>query len=331
MIGPAWHRMNPSGHEVWVAGAGVLGLSIALSLQSQGIYARVFDPEPEGANASAVAAGLLAPISEAVLDPAAAPHFALLNAALAEWPAFAHTHGIQIDTEGSVLLGGPDRWRAALGLLGAEGRPTPDGMWVADPRIADPVGALKAMRAALKIPVEHRALSPSVEDGQLLVIAAGPGAVAWGAVIPELEHLSPVKGQIAVAPHGLLRGPTLRWSGGYLAPQPDGARIGATMETGRSDRVVESEVIQALASAALSHAPDLDLRDLHGQAGVRMETRDGLPLVGPARRPNTFLAVGARRNGWLLAPLVGRIIAAYVTGKDPGPWAQALHPGRFDP
>jgi glycine oxidase len=42
------------------------------------------------------------------------------------------------------------------------------------------------------------------------------------------------------------------------------------------------------------------------------------------------LAVGARRNGWLLAPLVARTVAAYVAGEDPGPHAARLDPRRFD-
>jgi glycine oxidase len=42
-----------------------------------------------------------------------------------------------------------------------------------------------------------------------------------------------------------------------------------------------------------------------------------------------FLAVGARRNGWLLAPLVADIVTAAVTGKDGGPWASRLDPSRF--
>jgi glycine oxidase len=41
------------------------------------------------------------------------------------------------------------------------------------------------------------------------------------------------------------------------------------------------------------------------------------------------LAVGARRNGWLLAPLVAQVVAACVTGRDAGPYAARLDPQRF--
>jgi glycine oxidase len=43
-----------------------------------------------------------------------------------------------------------------------------------------------------------------------------------------------------------------------------------------------------------------------------------------------LLAVGARRNGWLLAPLVAQVVAAYVASDDPGPFAARLDPRRFD-
>ena len=102
------------------------------------------------------------------------------------------------------------------------------------------------------------------------------------------------------------------------------------MEVGRADAAVEAEVIASLVTAARLQRPDLDAGGAYGQAGVRMQTADALPLAGPSRVPRTWLAAGARRNGWLLAPLVGSIIAAYCMGEDPGPWAARLDPGRFD-
>jgi glycine oxidase len=63
-------------------------------------------------------------------------------------------------------------------------------------------------------------------------------------------------------------------------------------------------------------------------AATRGATPDGLPLVGPVA-PGLAVALAPRRNGWLLAPLVGRLIAAYAAGADPGPHAAALDPLRF--
>jgi glycine oxidase len=63
---------------------------------------------------------------------------------------------------------------------------------------------------------------------------------------------------------------------------------------------------------------------------VRVTTPDGLPLVGWSRSPGVILAVGARRNGWLLAPLVANMVAAYVTDDNPGPDAAAMDARRFE-
>ena len=56
------------GATVIVAGAGVLGLSTALALADAGCAVTVCDPAAEAANASGVAAGMLAPAFETVLD-----------------------------------------------------------------------------------------------------------------------------------------------------------------------------------------------------------------------------------------------------------------------
>ncbi len=314
-----------------IAGAGVFGLSAALAALDQGLDVLVVDPTPDGLNASSVAAGLLAPIGEAVFDPDAAAHHGLLVEALGLWPAFAARAGLTLSDAGLIL---PTESGPALARLGVSAAPQAGGLFVqADPRVVDPPRALGALRAAVLAGggrIEPRAVaSEDWRASDLVILAHGAGGVDDVAA-PELSRLAPVKGQIAVLPHGPACGPTVRWPGGYLAPQPGGARVGATMEAGRRDTAVEPHVIAALITAAERHAPGLDRRGAYGQAGVRMQSPDALPLVGPSAAARTLLAVGARRNGWLLAPRVGRMIAAYCKGEDPGPWAARLHPSRFE-
>jgi glycine oxidase len=62
---------------------------------------------------------------------------------------------------------------------------------------------------------------------------------------------------------------------------------------------------------------------------VRAATPDGLPMAGFSAADGAILAVGARRNGWLLAPLVAQVVAACVMGRDAGPYAARLDPARF--
>ena len=71
------------------------------------------------------------------------------------------------------------------------------------------------------------------------------------------------------------------------------------------------------------------------RVGVRGATPDGLPMAGQAA-PGLWLALAPRRNGWLLAPLVGPVVSdaiegRSVTGGAPGPDAAALDPLRFTP
>jgi glycine oxidase len=121
----------------------------------------------------------------------------------------------------------------------------------------------------------------------------------------------------------------LRFALGYASGGIDGLCVGATMEPGRTDRVIDPAAVGQLGAAAQAISPALGWAFAIPQAAVRGASPDGLPMVGPSARPGVMLAVGARRNGWLLAPLVARTVAAYVGGRDPGPHAAMLDPRRF--
>ncbi len=317
--------------RVTVAGAGVFGLASALALLERDIEVLVVDPQPASSNASAVAAGLLAPVGEAIFDADAAMHYKLMVDALGLWPAFAVGAGVALSDDGLIV---PADAGAALARLELPLQGHALGVFVqADPRVVDPASALQALRAAVEARggrVAPRGVTAEDRDAADVVVLATGAGIVRGVDAPERRHLTPVKGQIAILPNGPVAGPTIRWPGGYLAPQPGGARAGATMEVGRRDTAVDPGTIARLVAAAERRVPGLDVGGAFGQAGVRMQTPDALPLVGPSTAPRTLLATGARRNGWLFGPLVGRMIAAYCKGEDPGPWASALHPGRFD-
>ena len=329
-----------SGARVAVAGAGALGSAAALRLAQAGFSATIFDPAPPGANASGVAAGMLAPVSEALFDPASSDHLALMRRARDFWPAFAETVRIEIFREGVRLEGSAD-WRARIGeRLQALGLPDADTIaedWRIEARPA--LAAVLAAAGAAGVRLEAGAVeafapgSLKLTSGEeqafdALVLATGPGA-RDGRLAPETAALAPIKGQILrTAPHGL-GGAVLRGEGVYLAPGETLA-VGATMEAGRDDLEPDATATQALRAAAWSLRPDLDLDGARIEVGVRATTPDGLPLVGWSAAPGVLLAVGARRNGWLFAPLVADMAAAYLTGDNPGPDAAALDARRFE-
>ena len=101
------------------------------------------------------------------------------------------------------------------------------------------------------------------------------------------------------------------------------------MEPGRDDLAIDPFAVAALHGMASAVVPALVGGPVEARAGVRAATPDGLPLVGPTGRPGIWLAVGARRNGWLLAPLIARIMADMLAGAAPDSRAALFDPARF--
>jgi glycine oxidase len=358
--------------RIVVAGAGALGASIALGLAEAGARVVLADPAALGDNASGVAAGMLAPVFEAVLDEGSKPHFPLLMAARDLWPeraaglgeiGFRRSGAVWIDLPGAVPL--IDSHAQALASLGVEATFLPaavlrkrvpslaaglgPGLFTAEDWRLEPRAALAALRDA--------ALASGVRIAKQSVLAFEPGSarlsggetvaadllvLATGAdrsdLAPELGALSPIKGQILRyddapsddAPSDDDR-PVVRCRGGYVVAARDGLRVGATMEPGLADRQVTAAATTALARLPATLFPGLEGAKFIAQAGVRAATPDGLPLVGASARDGVWLATGARRNGWLLAPLVARMLAAYLADRDPGPYAGLLAARRFAP
>ena len=357
--------LNPV--RIVVAGAGALGASVALSLAEAGARVVLADPAALGDNASGVAAGMLAPAFEAVLDEGSKPHFPLLMAARDLWLereaglgeiGFRRSGAVWIDLPGAAPL--TDSHAQAFASLGVEARLLPaavlraripglavglgPGLFTPQDWRIEPRAALAALRdAALAVGVRIAAQSVlAFEPGAARLsggetVAADLLVLATGAdrsdLAPELGVLTPIKGQIlryddARSDDDRL---AIRCHGGYAVGHRDGLRVGATMEPGLSDRQATTAATTVLASLSAALFPALKAAAFTTQAGVRAATPDGLPLVGPSAWGGVWLATGARRNGWLLAPLVARMLAAYLADRDPGPYAGLLAARRFAP
>ncbi len=335
------------GPKVTVAGAGALGLASALALADAGCAVTVRDPGPP--LASSVAAGMLAPAFEAVLDAAAADHADLLIAARNHWPALEARAGVVLDRSGAVAVG-DDSWLdgvaaglVRLGLRGTElGRVTLEALaprlnpafergilvredWRLDPRLA--LTALRAACEAAGVAFRTERVTGRGE-ADVLVLAVGYDR-GLAELAPELAALTPIKGQILRFMDERGGGPSLRTAGAYAAPGADGLAIGATMEAGRDDVKPDPKALKPVGEAVGRLYPHLAEATFVWSAGVRAATSDGLPLAGISAAPGVVLATGARRNGWLLAPLVAQVVAACVTGRDAGPYAARLDPRRF--
>jgi glycine oxidase len=338
--------------SVIVVGAGVFGLATGLGLAEAGIKVRLMAATPPDLTASGVAAGMLAPAFEMALDPPAPEALDLLLASRDLWPDLAGRLGVSLDRTGAAAIG-PEAWldglEARLAALGLEGRPAgraemeamSSGLGSRFPRAfftpqdwrIEPQAALQAMARRLQD------LGGTLEIGTFtlrdLEEAASPVVLATGAdlrlegLVPELASLSPIKGQILWRPGPSPPTGVIRTPGAYLLGSGGGFLAGATMEVGRSDLAADLEAQAELRGTLSDIFPALATEGWVTRVGVRAASLDGLPLAGAASRPGVFLAVGARRNGWLLAPLVAKIVTAAITGEDAGRWAARLDPLRF--
>ncbi|MCW5761510.1 MAG: FAD-dependent oxidoreductase, partial [Phenylobacterium sp.] len=279
------------GPRVTVAGAGVLGWTTALSLADAGCAVTICDPG--GPNASSVAAGMIAPVFEAVLDEMARGQLDLLMAARDLWPGLAGRAGVALDRTGAMAVGGDDWLEAvAAGFGGLQMRPTEIGAATAQglaPGLAegferalltredwrvDAPAALSALAQAAKAAgVTYEARSVKGRgDEDVLVVATGAFQGLVDAA-PELSKLSPIKGHIVrVAAEG--RGAVVRGEGVYAVPGSDTA-FGATMEAGVSDPAVEGEKAAPLLAGGLRLFPGLRDAPVQIAAGVRAATPDG--------------------------------------------------------
>ena len=167
----------------------------------------------------------------------------------------------------------------------------------------------------------------------LVVLCPGTFAAECAAWIGPAARLpvEPVRGQIVALerPPSLPR--TIVWRRDtYLVPKLDGSLVvGATSERVGFDRRVTAHGVATLLRAAEALVPEVGgARFLGAWAGLRPDTPDHLPLVGPwPETPGLVVAAGHYRNGVLLAPLTGQLVADGVRGKG---WGEpAFDPARF--
>lgn len=344
------------GLRVIVAGGGAIGSAIALELAGRGASVTLADPAPVGANASGVAAGMLAPAMEAALDPLSGAHFTLLKTARDQWPGFVERHGLGIELHpcGALWTGGEAAGAALLDRLlglGAAAEPVdPSAVSALAPGLRpgrasvftpedwrlEPMSALAALREAFAAAGGHvraeavggwgRRHPPNTSA---LVLATGLAPSGW--VSSQSLRIRPIKGQALRYPGSRpVGGPILRAPNVYLVPSAAGVIAGATMEAGRSDIGVTAKAVRRLRGAAERLAPSLAGAEFRPVAGIRAGTPDGLPLVGRGDDARPLLALGARRNGWLLAPAIAALVADLLEGGDGGPFSGVFAPSRFD-
>jgi glycine oxidase len=154
------------------------------------------------------------------------------------------------------------------------------------------------------------------------------GAERWLGRVP----VAPVKGQMANlrCPPERLRC-VVRAPGIYLMPRGDGrVTIGATIEHVGFDERVNEDSIRKLAQLALKLLPEAEAPPLMDMwAGLRPGTPDGLPILGRAEAEHCWHATGHYRDGILLAPVTGHVMAQAMLGETPDVALEGFAATRF--
>ena len=172
--------------------------------------------------------------------------------------------------------------------------------------------------------------SGSVE-ARWTIIAAGcfsagiEGAAAYAPV-------TPAKGQMVALRCEAVKLRRDLWNGHlYLVPRTDGRIIaGATIEYEGFDRSVTAAGMKKILTGAISLVPGLEkARVEETWAGLRPDTPDHLPILGPTDQEGLLIATGHFRSGILLTPITAQLIREWVTiEKVSVDWA-AFSPMRF--
>ncbi len=338
-----------------VVGAGIIGLSLAIELNKQGLRVLVVEKGEPGHEASWAAGGMLVDRPAETLS--ALQELATASAGM--YPEFVHEledeSGLKIDlrSAGTLVLS-----RVETGLSSATTQPCalpqplaelePALQILNDPephftaqyikeRCVDPRHVTAAAIAAAR----HRGIDFSSGDHVLAVemangkasgirtnktrFAAGTVvncAGAWaGQIGPHSFPTRPVKGQmlyVAMPQKEMVRHVS-RTPEVYVIPRSDGRMlIGTTMEEAGFDKQTVPETILKLRNAALDLVPKLsEARILEAWAGLRPGTPDGLPILGATPTPGYFVATGHYRDGILLAPVTARVMAEVILGRTP--------------
>jgi glycine oxidase len=335
--------------DVIIAGAGIIGVSLALELRQRGATVLVLDRAEPGAEASSAAAGMLAPAdpdTPKALRPLAIESAQMFAAFVKKVESAA---GIQADFRrvGTIALqhenlASPEyRGLSATELQLLEPSVCSSGhsAYFVQEDSVDPLLLMRAALAAARTlgvevrghtaVTEIRARKDAVEvvtqaDTFSAAAAAADCRGAWSGA-----PVRPRKGQMLyVLPQASLLQHVLRTPEVYVVPRSSGKiLIGATVEDVGFDKSVDPSAIQQLLTDAAKYLPELSSAPItQSWAGLRPGTPDDLPIIGPTDTPRVFAATGHFRNGILLAPVTAQIVADLIHDR-----SSALDISRFSP
>lgn len=304
-----------------MAGAGIVGLSLALELRTRGYGVAVFDAQRAMGQASWAAAGMLA-----AEDPHNPPKLLPLSRlSLSLYPDYLQ----RVEALSGQRV--PFQTETVVEYL-------PDGSNVRRPEYSlDPRQLAAALMTAVRksgillredvgdVDVHAGREAVTVQGANGQVFQAGLVVHATGAWFQGRGVVRPRKGQMLRVQ--MSEAVTEVHSRGdvYIVPRTQGpqagtALIGATVEDAGFDLSTHSTDLEGLRAKAAELLPLFGDRSrtpaVESWAGLRPMTPDGLPLIGALEgSPREFVATGHYRNGVLLAPGTAVVMCDLIEGK----------------
>src|SRR2546426_3222841 len=152
-------------------------------------------------------------------------------------------------------------------------------------------------------------------EAKWTIIAAGCFSATIDGIAPHAP-VRPAKGQMVALRADDLEIDRVLWSEKiYLVPRNDGRIVaGATVEHAGFDKRVTAGGIEKILSSAIELAPGLaNARIEETWAGLRPDSPDHLPILGPTDIDGLLMATGHFRSGILLTPITARLIREWIT------------------
>jgi glycine oxidase len=152
-------------------------------------------------------------------------------------------------------------------------------------------------------------------EAQWTVIAAGCFSANIQGVAP-YAPVRPAKGQMVALRADDLKIERVLWSEKiYLVPRNDGRILaGATVEYTGFEKVPTAGGLEKILAGAIELSPGLRSARLEETwAGLRPDSPDHLPILGPTDIDGLLIATGHFRGGILLTPITARLVRDWVT------------------
>jgi len=347
-------------YDAVIAGAGIIGASIALELAETGLRVALFDAHEPGREASWASGGMISPAPE---NAGMIPFMPMSLASVALYPDFIRrveaasgtTVGYRQKGAIDVLLDGnvQEEVSTVIALqhgvgLRAEAL-TSESVRSMEPALTEDTQAAifrpdeaslntRAFTDATLKAAQHKGVEIHAHNGAKalwkegnrckgLTLEKGQIAAKWTIVaagcfsariegVASYAPVQPAKGQMIALRCESVQIEHILWlEHKYLVPQRDGRIIaGSTIEYTGFDHDVTAGGVELILREVMRMVPGLaSARIEETWAGLRPDSPDHLPIIGPTDVEGLLIATGHFRSGMLLAPVTARLIQEWIT------------------